>query len=128
MLNAREIINQFKAEINLVGKERAVLLSKVVSASIAYTTPVLTGDPADIDDFYLKLVSEKTNDIVSDINEHILIDTNVCVTESRKLWNARYTTLNSVFPDNFPIEFSESIQHKTQYNYWVRRFINAFTK
>lgn len=126
----REIIRSFQAQCQLTGLERARLLQKLVSASIAYASPCPIGQPSDGLEFYRTVCLPAALHVISDVNELTVIDTQQALTDTNTLYLARFMTLNSPSIDTGKCKFAEGMtntgfDYSIHYNYWITKFLTA---
>lgn len=129
-----EITHAFSNNCLQTGKERTMLLEKVLAAAIAYTTPCMAGDMSEMSGHYRTLCKENASRVISSVNEVILINTHNVLENVKKLWCGRYEMINSPIECKAIEEFHASLKQvgcdlDTPYQYWIPKFqmaVNSF--
>ena len=128
MVNVRDILSNFRRECELQGPSRTKLLELSLAGGIAYAAPMMTGEPLDGPGYYRSVVYGKAIEIVSAINECVVIDTDSVLAAVRDLWLERYGLLNDPRPGIHSSHFEEKLKTAvcdltSQYLRWVVRFV-----
>lgn len=123
------ITTNFQTNCRLQGIQRMRLLEMSVAAAIAYAAPCRTGDLGEIAGHYRECCLPLANDIISELNECIVVDTDGIMSKARKIWYARFEMLNSPLGCNGINEFHKELhafgaEVATDYTYWVEQFMN----
>lgn len=126
----REIIAIFQNQCMLSGVERTRLLQKLVSAGVAYASPVPTGDPFRGMDHYRMLGMPLTLQVISEVNERVLIDTEQALNDARYLYTCRYDVLNTPLIDLCECPFVKGLtetgfDYTQHFNAWAPKFLAA---
>lgn len=128
MFSVRDILSNFRRECELQGPSRTRLLELSLAGGIAYAAPMMTGEPLDGPGYFRSVVYSKAIEIVSAVNESIVIDTDSVLGCVRDLWLERYGLLNDPRPGLHCSCFEEKLKTAacdltSQYNRWVVRFV-----
>lgn len=126
----REIIAIFQNQCMLSGVERTRLLQKLVSASVAYASPVPTGDPYRGLDHYRMLSLPLALQVISEVNERVLIDTEQALNDTSHLYICRYDVMNTPVIDLGECPFVKGMtetgfDYTQHFNMWVPKFLTA---
>ena len=126
----REILANFQSQCVLSGVERTRLLQKLVSSAVAYASPVPTGEPNRGMDHYRMLGLPLALQVISEINERVLIDTEQALSDARHLYICRYDTLNTPIVDTSECPFIKGLtetgfDYTQHFNAWVPKFLAA---
>lgn len=128
MANVRDIISNFRNECELQGPNRIRLLELSLAGGIAFAAPMMTGQEIDGSRYYNSAVYSRAIDIVSAVNELVVIDTQSVLELTRALWLERYGALNDPRPELHCSGITGKLKTTafdltTQYYRWVVRFV-----
>ena len=130
----REVVRNYQSQSGLNGAERSFILERVVAASIAYSTMCPVGPIEEYGTYYNTVVRNAAEEIVSQVNEIQLINTNNVMQLVRNIWDMRYNIVNTpMFVINF-VEYKDSMvicngsDLTDKYNAWITPFSKVITE
>jgi hypothetical protein len=126
----RELLRNFQSRCTVIGPDRNLVLTKLLSAGIAYATQVPYGELEDMRISYEKCVINPAIKVISEVNEVLVINTEEVLKEVKCLWEARYKVLNTPIAttdvyDHLAVLRSATRDFVEVYNYWVLDFQRA---
>lgn len=126
----RELLRNFQNRCIVTGPDRNLLLRKLVSAGIAYSVPVPYGTRDEMRTAYETSVIHPAMNVISSINEILVINVDEVLEDTCKMWEVRYRALNCPQVDREVYDHVAGLRAPTNdltdtYNYWVVDFQNA---
>lgn len=125
-----EILTSYLQNCNAVGAARVLLLEAAVSAGIAYSIPVPIGTAGEDTSYYATLVMAHALDVISKVNERVVINTDRTLSNAKKLWIGRYEAVNSSNIPQTLFNYYDEVKKgdpvvAAGYNYWAKEFTIA---
>lgn len=126
----RELLRNFQNRCTVSGADRALLLRKLIAAGIAYSVQVPYGARLEMRMAYEKSVLNPAINVISAVNEIMVVNVEEILDDTRNMWEARYCVLNSPVVDRASYDHIEALRAPTNdlidvYNFWVVDFQNA---
>lgn len=129
----KQAIYEFRSKSGIIGPERVMTLQKTIASAIAYAVPIMPGQMSDAGKFYQEVCYPIAIEVISKVNEEIVINVDNVLEDVKTLWIARYFSLNSPLANKGFMEFHQSLHGdgydiRPHYERWVEFFYAYITK